>query len=774
MPSLEELQKIPILREASPEILGIIQKHAEEAIYAPDEAVITFGQPSTFLGIIIEGQAEMRTPASWGEPRCLEVLNAGDFFGEISLLTNEPNTFNLIAIRPTRALLIPAVVFEMWVTGDPKAMRIFSQSLARRTAIIERDRLEREELAQSGQDPDDPYGLKLISARPTKILVLNVRHSSLKYHLFDTANELNNVEGLVENIGQDGATLYHVTGKGQKTLSVKGLDHRQIIEKALELLMDPEVGVIKDKREISAVGHRVVHGGEKYSNAVIIDQQVLEDIRKASYLAPIHNIWNILGIEVAMELLPEVPHVAAFDTAFHQTMPEYAFRYAIPEELYTEHKIRRYGFHGLSHQYAGLQAAAYLKRPFSRLKMITCHLGTGSSICAIDHGRSIDTSMGLTPLEGLIMCTRSGDIDPAVVTYLMKHKGMSPDEIETMLNMESGLKALSGTSGDMRDVAAAANSGDRRAMMAAQAFAYRVRKYIGAYFAALGGLDALVFTGGIGENSAGIRALACQGLWHLGILIDEVRNRQVDVSRNGVYDISDPHSKVKVLVVHSNPARMIARETLRVLGYRDISEMMRRQKRPIPIAVSAHHVHLSPEHVEALFGEGYTLTPAFELSQPGQYACEETVTLVGPRREIPRVRVLGPPRGETQVEISRTEEFQLGINAPVRMSGDLEGTPGLIIRGPKGEVKLDKGVIIAHRHIHMSPEDALLFGLKDKDVVMVRVEGDRELIFGDVIVRVHPNFRLEMHVDTDEGNAAQLGPNAIGYLEGIQRRGANE
>jgi len=202
--------------------------------------------------------------------------------------------------------------------------------------------------------------------------------------------------------------------------------------------------------------------------------------------------------------------------------------------------------------------------------------------------------------------------------------------------------------------------------------------------------------------------------------------------------------------------------------------MMRRQKRPIPIAVSAHHVHLSPEHVEALFGEGYKLTPAFELSQPGQYACEETVTLVGPRREIPRVRVLGPPRGETQVEISRTEEFQLGINAPVRMSGDLEGTPGLIIRGPKGEVKLDKGVIIAHRHIHMSPEDALLFGLKDKDVVMVRVEGDRELIFGDVIVRVHPNFRLEMHVDTDEGNAAQLGPNAIGYLEGIQRRGANE
>ena len=219
---------------------------------------------------------------------------------------------------------------------------------------------------------------------------------------------------------------------------------------------------------------------------------------------------------------------------------------------------------------------------------------------------------------------------------------------------------------------------------------------------------------------------------------------------------------------------MIARETLRILGYRDITQMMKQQKRPIPISISAHHIHLSQADVETLFGADHQLTPRADLAQPGQFACEETVTLVGPRREIPRVRVLGPVRKETQVEISRTEEFMLGVNAPVRMSGDLDGSPGLILRGPEGEIKLDKGVIIAQRHIHMTPEDALLFGLKDKDMVMVRIEGDRELIYGDVMVRVNPSYKLEMHVDTDEGNAAQLGADAVGYLEGIQRRGANE
>jgi len=774
MPTLDELQNILILKDAPTEMLGIIQKHAEIAQYAPNEIIIPYGQPSTYLGIMLSGQAMMYTPASLGEPRCLETLEEGDFFGEVSLMTHEPNLFDLIAARPTRVLLVPAVVFEMWMTGEPKAMQRFARSLARRTAVIEKDQVERERLIESSEDREDPYGLRLISAKPTKILIFNVRYDSLKYGYFDTANEANNIEGIVEGIGSANGTLRHITKGREQTLSIKGMDHRNVIQKALELIRDPDMGAIKDLRELSAVGHRVVHGGDKHSSAVIIDDQILEEIRRFSPLAPIHNPMNLLGIETVMEILPDVPHVAVFDTAFHQTMPPHAYRYGLPEELYEEDGIRRYGFHGMSHQHAGLQTAAYLKRPFSKLKMIVAHLGAGSSMCAIDHGRSIDTSMGLTPLAGLMMCARSGDIDPSVVTYLQREKKMAPDEIEHMLYLESGMKALSSTSGDMRDVAEAANAGDSQAMLAAQAFAYRVRKYIGAYLAALGGLDVLVFSGGIGENSAGIRGLACQGLWHMGILIDEVRNRQVEINETEVVDISHSDSKVRVLVAHSNPARMIARETLRVLGYRDITQMMRQQERPIPISISAHHVHLSQEHVEALFGPGHQLTPLTDLAQPGQYACEETVTLIGPRREIPRVRVLGPARGETQVEISRTEEFVLGINAPVRMSGDLDGTPGLVLQGPAGEVKLDKGVIIAHRHVHMTPEDALLFGLKDRDMVMVRVEGDRELIFGDVAVRVNPAYALEMHVDTDEGNAAQLGPDAVGYLEGIQRRGAQE
>jgi acetate kinase len=451
-------------------------------------------------------------------------------------------------------------------------------------------------------------------------------------------------------------------------------------------------------------------------------------------------------------------------------MPPYAYRYALPEWLYEKDGIRRYGFHGPSHQYVALMAATYLKKRFSRLKIITCHLGEGASACAIDHGRSIDTSMGLTPLEGLVMVTRSGDIDPAIVTYLMR-KGMSADEIEYLLLRESGMKGLSGLSGDTREIPEAANAGDPKAMLAAEAFTYRLRKYIGAYYAALGGLDVLVFTGGIGENAAGVRSMSCQDLWPMGILIDPVKNRAVTDASQGVVDISHPDSRVKVLVIHSDASRMIARETIRILGYQAITKQLRASQIPIPIGVSAHHLHLSQEHVEALFGEGHQLSPRSPLSQPGQFAAEEVVRLIGPRGSSDRVRVLGPARKESQVEISRTEGFQLGIHAPVRMSGDLEGTPGLILEGPAGQVELKDGVIYAHRHLHMTPTDAQRLGLENGDIVRLRVEGDRELIFGDVAVRVSPKFKLEFHLDTDEANAAELNTGDVAYLESIQKRG---
>jgi acetate kinase len=378
--------------------------------------------------------------------------------------------------------------------------------------------------------------------------------------------------------------------------------------------------------------------------------------------------------------------------------------------------------------------------------------------------------MGLTPLEGMPMVTRSGSIDPAIVTYLMR-EGMSADEIDHLLNRESGLKGLSGLSGDTREIADAANAGDRRAMLAAEVFTYQLRKYIGAYYAALGGLDVLVFTGGIGENAAGVRSMACQGLYELGILVDAVKNRAVVDASEGVVDISHPESRVKVLVIHSDASRMIARETIRILGYQAITRQMQASQIPIPIGVSAHHLHLSQQHVEQLFGPGHKLTPRTPLSQPGQFASEETVRLIGPRGSIDRVRVLGPARKETQIEISRTEGYRLGINAPIRMSGDVEGTPGVTLEGPEGRVELEEGVIYAHRHMHMTPTDARRLGLEDGDVVRVRVEGERELIFGDVAVRVSPKYQLELHLDTDEANAAELNTGDVAHLEGIQKRG---
>jgi acetate kinase len=468
--------------------------------------------------------------------------------------------------------------------------------------------------------------------------------------------------------------------------------------------------------------------------------------------------------------MPNIPHIAVFDTAFHQTMPPYAYRYAVPETLYREDGIRRYGFHGPSHQYVAMMAATFLKERFSRLKIITCHLGEGASACAIDHGRSIDTSMGLTPLEGLVMVTRSGDLDPAIVTYLMR-KGLSADEIDRLLNRESGMKGLSGLSGDTREIPDAANAGDPKAMLAAEAFSYRLRKYIGAYYAALGGLDVLVFTGGIGENAAGVRSMACQDLWSLGILIDAVKNRAVRDASGGVVDISHPDSKVRVLVIHSDASRMIARETIRVLGYQALTKRLQASQIPIPIGVSAHHIHLSQPDVEQLFGEGHDLTPLSPLAQPGQFACQERLRLIGPRGSIDRVRVLGPARSQTQVEISRTEGFRLGIHAPVRMSGDLDGSPGLVLEGTAGQVELKEGVIYAQRHMHMTPTDARRLGLENGDVVRLRVEGEREMVFGDVAVRVSPKFKLEFHLDTDEANAAELNTGDIAYLDGIQKRG---
>jgi acetate kinase len=443
----------------------------------------------------------------------------------------------------------------------------------------------------------------------------------------------------------------------------------------------------------------------------------------------------------------------------------------LPYDLYEKKGVRRYGFHGTSHNFVALSAAQFLKRRPNELRLVSCHLGNGSSLCAVNHGRSVDTSMGFTPAEGLIMGTRCGDVDAGVIAFLERTEKLTASQSEEMLNKKSGLLGLSGVSSDMREIQKAAGEGNHRALLALKAYCYRVRKYIGAYVASMGGLDAVIFTGGIGQGSAEVRALALQGLECMGIRLDAQRNRDAR-GFDEVCRISTDDSPVAVLVVPTDEERMMAREALRTLSRSYITRVLEAQKQqPFLVEVSAHHIHLMQDHVEALFGQGHHLTKHADLSQPGQYACKEQLAIIGPKGRIERVRVLGPARKYTQIEIAMTEQFKVGVHPPIRESGDITDSPGCTLEGTAGSVKLDRGVICALRHVHMTPEDALRYGVRDKSVVRVRLAGDRELVFGDVLVRVDPSFALAMHIDTDEANAANVQTGAQGFIEGIQSEG---
>jgi acetate kinase len=366
------------------------------------------------------------------------------------------------------------------------------------------------------------------------------------------------------------------------------------------------------------------------------------------------------------------------------------------------------------------------------------------------------------------MGTRCGDVDAGVLAFLERTEKMTAAQSETMLNKKSGLLGLSGVSSDMREVLKAADEGNPRALLALKTFCYRVRQYVGAYVASMGGLDAVLFTGGIGQGSAEVRALALQGLECMGLKLDLQRNRDAK-GFSEVCRISTDDSKVTVLVVPTDEERMMAREAMRTISRSYITRVLEAQKQqPLLVEVSAHHIHLTQEHVEALFGKGHQLTKHADLSQPGQYACKEQLAIVGPKGRIERVRVLGPTRKYTQIEIAMTEQFKVGINPPIRESGDIAGSPGCTLEGTAGSIQIDKGVICALRHVHMTPADALRYGVRDKSVVRVRIGGDRELVFGDVLVRVDPNFALAMHIDTDEANAAHVQTGAQGYIAGIQ------
>lgn len=392
-----------------------------------------------------------------------------------------------------------------------------------------------------------------------KVLVINCGSSSLKYQVFDMQTETVLAKGNVERIGIDGAFLKYRRGD-EDTITVEAEipNHEVAIQLVFDALTNESYGVLKSTAEIEAVGHRVVHAGEKYASSVLIDDDVMAALRECIELAPLHNPPNIVGIEVAQKLMPNVKHVGVFDTAFHQTMPDYAYMYALPYELYEQYRVRRYGFHGTSHKYVAERAAAILGRPISELKLITCHLGNGASVTAVDHGKSVDTSMGFTPLEGLIMGTRSGDVDPAVVTFVQDKEGLTSEQVNNLLNKQSGVFGISGVSSDFRSLEEASEEGNKRAALAMEMFAYRVRKYIGAYAAAMGGVDAIVFTAGLGENSAQMRQDICAGLEFLGVKLDAERNSV----RGKEVDFSADDAKVRTLLVPTNEELMIARDTV--------------------------------------------------------------------------------------------------------------------------------------------------------------------------------------------------------------------
>jgi acetate kinase len=395
-----------------------------------------------------------------------------------------------------------------------------------------------------------------------KILVLNCGSSSIKYKLLDMNNKTTLAQGGVEKIGLPGSFLKFTLPNEEKVVLEKEIkEHRAGIEFIFSVITGKEYGCIGSLSEIDAVGHRVVHGGDKFNSSVRITKEVIEKMQECIDLAPLHNPSNLLGIAVVSELMPNVPQIGVFDTAFHQTMPDYAYMYGLPYSMYEKYGIRRYGFHGTSHRYVSRRACEFLGLPYESQRIITCHVGNGGSITAVKNGQSIDTSMGLTPVEGLLMGTRCGDVDAGALTFLMEKENAGAKEISDIINKKSGVLGITGISSDMREIEAAVKAGNKRAILAMEMYDYRIKKYIGSYAAAMGGVDIIVFTGGVGENQTGTRLKACEGLEFMGIEIDPVANKV----RGEEAIISSPNSKVKVVVIPTDEEYMIASDTMNIL-----------------------------------------------------------------------------------------------------------------------------------------------------------------------------------------------------------------
>jgi acetate kinase len=527
------------------------------------------------------------------------------------------------------------------------------------------------------------------------------------------------------------------------------LERRQAVGPVLGRSLDSLFADLPQDLLPHAVAHRIVHGGTEFATTTKLDDVVIARLAALSSLAPLHMPSALEGIRAARERLPGAVQVAIFDTAFHASLPAAAREYALPPALRHQFGIRRYGFHGLAHASVARHVRTRLGAAGAGLKIISFHLGSGASACAIKDGRSIETSMGFTPLEGLVMSTRSGDLDTGIVLEVLKSGAMDLESLEALLLEGSGLLGMTGTP-DLREVELRAAAGERDCALALEVYGHRIRKYLGAYAVILGGVDVIAFTGGVGENDAAMRQRCLQDLEFMGARLDCERNWDAKVdARRPVAEISADGSRVRLLVVAANEALEMALQTDGFLAAGAAQAMP-----AIKVAVSARHAHLNQETIETLFGRGYQLQPAGALAQPGQFAAREVVDLQGPHGRLEHVRLIGPPRDCNQVEISRSDEFALGIDAPLRLSGDLKDSPGVRVEGPAGAVQLDRGLICARRHLHMSRGDARVLGVADGTSVRVRVGSDgREAVLEDVRVRVSEQFATELHLDTDEANA---------------------
>jgi acetate kinase len=581
-----------------------------------------------------------------------------------------------------------------------------------------------------------------------RILALNCGSSSIKGALVETGTRARLLDLEVENLGL--RTCRMRVGTSERPLASNAS-----LAQGLEAVLSEVRRHEEETGRPVAVVHRVVHGGATFKTTTLLDDEVLGELERLSRLAPLHNPPALEAIRAARARYSDVPHYAAFDTAFHATLPRRAREYALPAELRAAFSIRRFGFHGINHAHVLNRVAAYMQAAPEALRVISCHLGNGASVTAIEYGRSVETSMGMTPLEGLVMGTRAGDLDPGILFELLRSEAFTVEKLEELLNKGAGLKGLTGTN-DMREIERRAGQGDEECRLALALYSHRIRKYIGAYAAIMGGVDVIAFTGGVGENSALVRHRCLQRLDFLGAALDEDRNRDASLDAAAdCIDISAEHARVRLLVVRADEELAMALDVAKLMT----AKASAREEARIPIAVSARHAHLSRPTLDKLFGAGHELHPRTWLSQTGQFAATETVTLIGPRGRLEGVRLMGPPREHDQVEISRSDEFTLGVDAPVRLSGDLANTPGITLEGPAGRTTIKSGLICARRHIHMGPEDAQRLGVSDCDTVSVAIDSEgRDLVFQDVTVRVAPSFRLELHLDTDEANAAGVGP----------------